>query len=75
MMLGAGRLTKEDDIELGVGIEILKHVGDYVSVGDVIALAYVNEKGREMICDEVHKAYSYSSNECPKHQIILDKVE
>lgn len=75
MMLGAGRLTKEDDIDLGVGIKILKHVGDYVSVGDVIALAYVNEKGREMICDEVHKAYSYSSNECPKHQIILDKVE
>lgn len=75
MMLGAGRLTKEDDIDLGVGIKILKHVGDYVSVGDVIALAYVNEKGRDMICDEVHKAYSYSSNECPKHQIILDKVE
>ena len=75
MMLGAGRLTKEDDIDLGVGIKILKHVGDYVSVGDVIALAYVNEKGREMICDEVHKAYSYSSNECPKHKIILDKVE
>ena len=33
MMLGAGRQVKEDNIDYGVGIKILKEVGDYVQIG------------------------------------------
>ena len=36
MMLGAGRQTKEDKIDLGVGIVLNKKVGDHVIEGDSI---------------------------------------
>lgn len=43
--LGAGRETKEDVIDLFVGIDLHKKIGDRVQKGDVIATLYVNEKG------------------------------
>lgn len=75
MLLGAGRMTKDDNVDLAVGLKILKHVGDYVLKDDIIALAYVNEKGAESVTDEVLKAYSFTAEEISKNKIILDKVE
>ena len=34
MMLGAGRQTKEDDIDLSVGLVLHKKVGDFVEAGE-----------------------------------------
>lgn len=75
MTLGAGRLTKDDNIDLAVGVKILKHVGDYVNQGDVIALAYVNDLGVDKINDEVQKAYEFTSNPFEKEDVILDRVD
>ena len=41
--LGAGRLSKEDKIDYGVGIVINKHLNDYVNTGDVLCTLYVNK--------------------------------
>ncbi|MBS7530971.1 pyrimidine-nucleoside phosphorylase [Hazenella sp. IB182353] len=43
MLLGAGRRTKEDEIDHAVGIRLHKKVGDEVKAGDVIATMYVND--------------------------------
>lgn len=75
MTLGAGRLTKDDDIDLAVGVKILKHVGDFVNQGDVIALAYVNDLGADKINDEVQKAYEFTSIPFEKDDVILDRVD
>ena len=40
--LGAGRATKEDAIDHAAGIRILKKTGDYVRMGEPIALLYTN---------------------------------
>lgn len=40
VVLGAGRETKDSDIDLSAGIIINKKVGDYVSKGDIIATLY-----------------------------------
>jgi pyrimidine-nucleoside phosphorylase len=45
MLLGAGRETKADVIDMSVGIELHKKIGDYIAKGDVIATLYVNQKG------------------------------
>ena len=42
--LGAGRITKDDEIDMGAGIVFKKTVSDEVSEGDVIALIYADDK-------------------------------
>jgi len=46
MLLGAGRNTKEDIIDPGVGIVMNKRLGDRVEMGDVLAEFYVNNDKR-----------------------------
>ncbi|MEK8127476.1 pyrimidine-nucleoside phosphorylase [Paenibacillus filicis] len=42
MMLGAGRATKEDQIDLAVGLKLTKRVGDRVRAGEPLAELYTN---------------------------------
>jgi pyrimidine-nucleoside phosphorylase len=44
MRIGAGRKTKEDTIDYGVGIVLEHTVGDYVNIGDTIASLYVRNE-------------------------------
>ena len=44
MLIGAGRKTKEDKIDLAVGIVMEKRIGEYVKQGETIAKFYVNEE-------------------------------
>ena len=39
--LGAGRMTKEDSINYGVGIVLTKKVGDFVLENEEIAKVYI----------------------------------
>ena len=75
MTLGVGRITKDDGIDPAVGIVVKKHVGDRVECGDLLAIAYVNEKGVDRIADEVIAAYEFSDEACDKNAVILDRVE
>ena len=47
MELGAGRATKESEIDLAVGIVLNKKRGDAVKEGDIIA--YVHSNKEELI--------------------------
>lgn len=42
-ILGAGRQTKEDNIDYSVGVKLMVHEGEQVKNGDVLALLYVND--------------------------------
>lgn len=44
MMLGAGRVTKDDKIDLTAGIVLQAKTGDYVAFGDPLATLYSNNK-------------------------------
>lgn len=46
MELGAGRATKEDVIDLAVGLLLNKKRGDKVRVGDTLAVIHANHEGR-----------------------------
>ncbi|GKV67904.1 pyrimidine-nucleoside phosphorylase [Sporosarcina sp. NCCP-2716] len=58
MLLGAGRATKEDDIDLAVGIVLKKKIGDYVEAGEPIAVIHANsedtQKTESMLCKHIH---------------------
>ncbi|KFI02360.1 pyrimidine-nucleoside phosphorylase [Bacillus spizizenii] len=54
MLLGAGRATKEDEIDLAVGIMLRKKVGDKVEKGEPLVTLYAN---RENVDEVVVKVY------------------
>ncbi|AUZ41143.1 pyrimidine-nucleoside phosphorylase [Bacillus sp. MBGLi79] len=54
MLLGAGRATKEDKIDLAVGIMLRKKVGDAVEKGEPLVTLYAN---RENVDDFIAKVY------------------
>lgn len=43
LILGGGRATKDSTINLGVGLDIRKHLGNLVQRGDVLAYMYIDD--------------------------------
>ncbi|MCD8508951.1 MAG: pyrimidine-nucleoside phosphorylase [Bacillus sp. (in: Bacteria)] len=60
MMLGAGRATKTSVIDLAVGIELHKKIGDKVKKGDIIATLHSNTEEVNVIADKVKNAFAIS---------------
>ncbi|MBO5509141.1 MAG: thymidine phosphorylase [Lachnospiraceae bacterium] len=44
MILGGGRATKDSEIDLAVGIDIRKHLGDYITCDEVFAYIHANDE-------------------------------
>ncbi len=57
LMLGAGRRTKEDDIDPGVGIEIAARVGDSVAKGEPLVYLHHNGSGVDSARELIEGAY------------------
>ena len=74
MILGAGRLTKEDVIDHSVGIVINKKVGDTLNNGDLIATIYSNGKNTEECINRVLDAYLLTNEIVEKEPIVIKTV-
>jgi len=71
MKLGAGRETKEDEIDYDVGIVLNKKVGDKVEKGEVLAYAYNNLEHIDEILLQIFDAFTVTKEQAEKHQLIL----
>lgn len=76
MIIGAGRATKEDDVDHAVGLKILKKVGDKIEKGEKIAEIYYNdaknvEDSKNMILD----AYVLQNEKVLEPKAILEIIE
>lgn len=73
-LLGAGRDKKEDEIDLGVGVELKVKVGEKVSKDQLIAVLYANNlKNIETALESIQKAFSYSEK-APEEQVLIREV-
>ncbi|MCI1882299.1 MAG: pyrimidine-nucleoside phosphorylase [Sporolactobacillus sp.] len=75
MMLGAGRATKEDQIDFAVGIVLHKKVGDRIERGESLATIYADRKDVEEVKDKLYHSISISDHgQAPKliHTIITE---
>ncbi|MEI4623603.1 pyrimidine-nucleoside phosphorylase [Bacillus cereus] len=75
MLLGAGRATKEDEIDLAVGLMLRKKVGEVVKEGEPLVTIYANRENVEDVKAKIYENISVSENaETPKliHTIITD---
>lgn len=71
LILGGGRETKESHIDLAVGLELHKKVGDAVKRGDTLATLYANDTNKLQAAKErLAKAYTLSDTAVEKKPLI-----
>ena len=76
MVIGAGRATKEDEVDHAIGIELKKKVGDKVEKGEVIAEIYFNdEKNVQSSKAMVIDAYVIGQEKIENIKNILEVIE
>jgi pyrimidine-nucleoside phosphorylase len=74
--LGAGRRTKEDEIDHAVGVVCVKKRGDIVSEGVVLAEVHARDEGSASVAVEaVREAYEIGDELSVERGILLDVVE
>ena len=71
--LGAGRLSKDDNIDLSVGIILNHKVGDYVNKGDTLATILYNEK--EITDEEFLSSYKFSKEKVELPKLVIDIIK
>ncbi len=75
MRLGAGRSTKDDDIDPNVGIVLNKKVGDKVAKGEELAYVYTNKEGIDDELKTILDAFEITGEHVEKPPLILEIVE
>lgn len=74
MYLGAGRATKDDQINHGVGITLKKKVGDQVTKGETLVVLHSDEEEPTNSIDKINEAYTLSEQARDKHQLIYKVI-
>jgi pyrimidine-nucleoside phosphorylase len=75
LRLGAGRLTKDQDIDHAVGVRCLKKRGDSVVSGEPIAEVHArDDRFAAQASDEVLAAYTFGDAAPPATPIVLETI-
>ena len=74
LLLGAGRKSKEDEIDYTAGVVFAKRRGDFVHEGDLLAKLYSNSQAKlEEVSREFPKVFTLG-DEKPRRQPLIEKV-
>ena len=71
--LGAGRLSKDDEIDYGVGIVLNKKVGELIFAGEELLKVYYNKK--DIKIDDLMSCFEIVEEPVEKPKIILEVIE
>lgn len=75
MWLGAGRATKDSEIDLAVGLMLRKKVGDEVKKGESLVTIYSNKEDVQEVKEHILKNISISSEKVDAPSLIYDTVQ
>ncbi|YCA42760.1 pyrimidine-nucleoside phosphorylase [Bacillus sp. JZ8] len=75
MWLGAGRATKDSEIDLAVGLMLRKKVGDEVKKGESLVTIYSNKEDVQEVKEHILKNISVSSEKVDAPSLIYDTVQ
>lgn len=70
MVLGAGRATKDSEIDLAVGIVLHKKVGDFVKKGEALATVYSNTEDLAQCLEMLYNSIEFKDEPVEKIQLI-----
>lgn len=75
MLLGAGRATKDDIIDLAVGLVLNKKVGDKVEEGESLVTIYANQEDIKDVEEKILNNIDISDEQVKPtliHKVITD---
>ncbi|KZE66309.1 thymidine phosphorylase [Fictibacillus phosphorivorans] len=75
MILGAGRATKESEIDLAVGLMLNKKVGDSVAKGDSLVTIYSNTENVEDVKKRIRDAYTISKDAVEAPPLVYKEIK
>ena len=76
LVAGAGRATKEEEIDYTAGIILHKKVGDRVEFGDSLGVIYTNKSDeKEALTESFYEAFGFSSEPVKKNNVIIGMVD
>ncbi|WP_010650767.1 pyrimidine-nucleoside phosphorylase [Oceanobacillus massiliensis] len=74
MMLGAGRATKESEIDLSVGLVLHKKVGDTVNAGESILTIHSNQENVDEVIDKLYQSISITQGKAEAPSLIYTTI-
>ncbi|WP_026558928.1 pyrimidine-nucleoside phosphorylase [Bacillus sp. J37] len=75
MLLGAGRATKESQIDLAVGLVLNKKIGDTVKKGESLVTIHSNRENVEDVKEKLYASISISEQKVEAPKLIYATVE
>jgi pyrimidine-nucleoside phosphorylase len=73
MLLGAGRATKESEIDLAVGLVLRKKVGDFVKAGESIVTVHANTEDITAVVEKIY-AHIHMSTEAVEAPKLIEAI-
>lgn len=74
MLLGAGRATKESEIDLAVGLMLRKKIGDQVQKGESLVTIYSNFENVEEVRKMLYENIAMSTEKVPAPVLIHEEI-
>ena len=75
LLLGGGRRTKDDVIDLSVGIKLNKHLGDKLNADDTVAVLYANDENKlNDAATRFINAYTLSDSLINRNPVIYEVI-
>jgi pyrimidine-nucleoside phosphorylase len=74
MLLGAGRATKESEIDLAVGLILKKKIGDKVEIGEPLAEIHSNSEDIEEVRESLYNSIKISSEKVEAPTLIYGEI-
>lgn len=76
VLLGAGRMRKEDSVDSTAGIILCKKTGDYVKKGETLATLYASKNSLfEAAAKRFAESVSFESGKTERNPILLEIIE
>ncbi|MGM0834853.1 MAG: pyrimidine-nucleoside phosphorylase [Bacillota bacterium] len=74
MLLGAGRATKESEIDLAVGIVLRKKIGDKVEAGESLATIHSNQEDLVKVKEKLYESIKVVSGDVTVPPLVYDTI-
>ncbi|WP_404428433.1 pyrimidine-nucleoside phosphorylase [Sutcliffiella horikoshii] len=74
MLLGAGRATKDSEIDLAVGIVLRKKIGDKVEAGESLATIHSNQEDLTKVKEALYESIKVVSGDVKVPPLVYDTI-